>query len=342
MQSKLPLGLTICVPVYNREALINRCLDSIINQTCQPDEVIISDNCSTDGTYNIASSYAKKNPNIRLIRNSENIGAIKNFHVCIKAARFRYVLLLGSDDFLSPDFIYHRIRLLKEFPDVSVISGPVSIFTNNSFGLTRTARYNYNVCRLSRDYVINNFYKKFLISYFCVVNTSELLGNFSFGEEFSHLGPEYTRGLGLDLVNLLDVIKSIKSNNRILYASAGYYCFCNHADRESESIACGTTGFFRTYNDYRQNYILFSWHLENRFGSLASGDFVKYRLSQFYYEVYRAIILRTLSLRQGVKHLHRPFTGVELSKGELFFTFMRSIWYTARHLVDSVLQRLRG
>jgi hypothetical protein len=65
-------------------------------------------------------------------------------------------------------------------------------------------------------------------------------------------------------------------------------------------------------------------------------------LSQFYYEVYRAIILRTLSLRQGVKHLHRPVTGVELSKGELFFTFMRSIWYTARHLVDSVLQRLRG
>ena len=332
MKSKLPFGLTICIPVFNRVALFPRALDSALNQTRQADEIIVSDNFSTDGTYEIAQEYTNRHKNIVLLRNHENTGALQNFYSCLRAARFKYVLLLGSDDFLTPDFVYERLRLLEVNDTIKIVSGPMAIYNGSSPSLSLVARYRYRASRFDKRYVVANFYKKFLISYFCILDTSTLLECFSFGEEFLHLGPEYAKGLGLDLINILEMLNADQCNDSILYAPNGYYCFCNHANRESETISLSIGGFSRTYNDYRQNYLLFNSYLQENFGNASRDRFLNFRLAQFYYEIFRALFLRSLTSNQALNYLKVPFTGKRLLFREVAITLFRSLWYSIGHL----------
>ncbi len=66
--------LSICIPTYNRKECLSQCLESIIKQSVFNDiEIIISDNASTDGTFDIIKEYCDKFSNISYFRNSENI-----------------------------------------------------------------------------------------------------------------------------------------------------------------------------------------------------------------------------------------------------------------------------
>ena len=69
----------IGIPIYNEEKHIETTIESAINQTYENTEIIISDNCSSDRSYEIAQQYPKKYSNIKVIKHKENIGAANNF-----------------------------------------------------------------------------------------------------------------------------------------------------------------------------------------------------------------------------------------------------------------------
>ena len=65
--------VTVGIPVYNGEKSILAALKSISDQTYKNIEIIVSDNCSTDRTASIVNSYAKENPNVKLIKQEKSL-----------------------------------------------------------------------------------------------------------------------------------------------------------------------------------------------------------------------------------------------------------------------------
>ena len=88
---------------YNGERFIREQLDSILQQTYPNIEVIVVDDCSTDGTVAIVEPYIEKYPVIKLVRNEINLGYIRNFEKGMLLAAGDYIALSDQDDIWLKD-----------------------------------------------------------------------------------------------------------------------------------------------------------------------------------------------------------------------------------------------
>ncbi|MFZ2974187.1 MAG: glycosyltransferase family 2 protein [Ferribacterium limneticum] len=109
--------ISILIPVFNRNKYISECIDSALHQSFQDFEVVVVDNASDDGTWEICQKYAERNPRVRVFRNGENIGPVRNWIRCAQEARGEYSKMLFSDDLLEIDCIE---RMLGEIVDPEV------------------------------------------------------------------------------------------------------------------------------------------------------------------------------------------------------------------------------
>ena len=90
--------LSIIVPVYNRETLVARCIESILRQDCNDYEIIAVDDGSSDQSVEVLSSY----PAVHLIRHERNMGVLRARFTGLQHSRGDWVLFLDSDDELVP------------------------------------------------------------------------------------------------------------------------------------------------------------------------------------------------------------------------------------------------
>jgi glycosyltransferase involved in cell wall biosynthesis len=117
--------LTIAIPTYNRLEYLKELLPRLFKQ-CEPYseiEVLISDNCTTDGTLQYIRDISARKPKVRYRRNSTNVGGDENFVLCVESARGEYVWLFGDDELLCDGAIETVITLLKKFPVSLLIVG---------------------------------------------------------------------------------------------------------------------------------------------------------------------------------------------------------------------------
>ena len=105
--------VTIGIPVCNEEKYLRATIDSALAQSFMDVEVIICDNCSTDGSFAIAKECATKDKRIRLVRHPENIGVIENFRACLNLANSKYFAWLGGHDIFCSDYIEAAIKHLE-------------------------------------------------------------------------------------------------------------------------------------------------------------------------------------------------------------------------------------
>jgi glycosyltransferase involved in cell wall biosynthesis len=110
--------LTIAIPTYNRANFLNICLNEIykqINDYRNDIHLIVSDNASTDNTSDIVNSYIKKGMQIEYVKNSQNIGADRNFINCLNMTRTKYMLVFGDDDIFIANAFKKIIPILKKY-----------------------------------------------------------------------------------------------------------------------------------------------------------------------------------------------------------------------------------
>lgn len=105
--------VSIGMPVYNGAKYIHEALDSLLSQTFTDFELIISDNASTDGTQAICVEYARLDPRIRYVRQSENKGALANFQFVLDKARGKYFMWAAYDDKWDRNWIVSLKNLLE-------------------------------------------------------------------------------------------------------------------------------------------------------------------------------------------------------------------------------------
>jgi len=117
MNSNLP-RVSIGMPIYNGERYLRSALDSLLAQTFEAFEIIISDNASTDATPAICSAYAAKDPRIRYYRNERNIGGAPNHNRTIELAAAKYFKWAHYDDIWAPDLLAQSVGILDSYPSV--------------------------------------------------------------------------------------------------------------------------------------------------------------------------------------------------------------------------------
>lgn len=114
------MDLSVIIPVYNAETLINRCLDSVFSQQGKYEiEVICIDDGSTDSSVELIKSRSEKN--ITLLR-QENAGPAVARNKGMHAATGKYMAYLDADDYWMPGFIEKTIEFLEEHPDCIAVS----------------------------------------------------------------------------------------------------------------------------------------------------------------------------------------------------------------------------
>ncbi|HKI60925.1 MAG TPA: glycosyltransferase family 2 protein [Mariprofundaceae bacterium] len=97
------MTVSIMIPVYNREDCIGACIESALKQTYADIEVIVLDNASSDGTWDICRQYAAQDARVRVFRNERNVGPVRNWLACLDRAEGEFGKLLFSDDVMRPD-----------------------------------------------------------------------------------------------------------------------------------------------------------------------------------------------------------------------------------------------
>ena len=110
------MKVSIIIPLYNRKTLIERCLQSCINQTMAKSdyEIIVVDDCSTDGSYDVICEYRAKYPpgfiNVaRLPKNSGSASAPRNHG--LELANAEYVFFVDSDDYIDEETLLDGYKL---------------------------------------------------------------------------------------------------------------------------------------------------------------------------------------------------------------------------------------
>ncbi|UBF29191.1 glycosyltransferase [Kovacikia minuta CCNUW1] len=111
---RVSLGLA----VYNGEEFVREAIDSVLAQTFQDFELIISDNASTDRTPEICLEYASREPRIRYIRNDRNMGAAWNLNRVFELSTGEYFKLVAHDDVIAPDYLAKCVEVLDQDPSI--------------------------------------------------------------------------------------------------------------------------------------------------------------------------------------------------------------------------------
>ena len=149
--------VSILIPTYNRKYKVVNAINSALNQTYKNIEIIVSDNCSSDGTLEHLNNLYKNIDNVKIIGNSINSGPVINWINCIENSSGEFSKLLFSDDRISPNFIEETVKLLKSDSDIGFVYSPVLIETS----LRKRLYYNtYNSTRKLQSKKIEN---RFLI-----------------------------------------------------------------------------------------------------------------------------------------------------------------------------------
>jgi len=101
---KHPLVSVICIS-YNHENFVEAAVKSVIDQTYSNIEIIIIDDASTDNSPEIIARIVQNYPQIKFIKNSENLGNCKSFNKGLTVAKGKYIIDLAADDILLPNRI---------------------------------------------------------------------------------------------------------------------------------------------------------------------------------------------------------------------------------------------
>ena len=110
--------LSIGLPVYNGEACLQEALDSILGQSFEDFELLLSDNASTDRTREICEACVASDPRVRYVRHEQNLGAAGNFNFVVHEAKGEYFKWASHDDRMHPTLLERSIAVLDADPEV--------------------------------------------------------------------------------------------------------------------------------------------------------------------------------------------------------------------------------
>ena len=153
--------ISVIIFCYNFEKYIGECIQSILNQTLTPHEIIICDDHSTDESWKIISKFRTKNPDIvRAFRHNKNIGMIHNCNFGLGQSRGDFISWIDGDD----RWLQHKLEVewetLKRNPECKIAYS--NVFTIDKNGNKTSVWHSDNDLKLPcGDAFIPTFARRF-------------------------------------------------------------------------------------------------------------------------------------------------------------------------------------
>ena len=120
--------ISVCLATYNGAATLHQQLSSILAQLGPDDEVIVSDDGSTDGTLNVVRAF--NSPIVRIVQGPRTGSPIQNFEHALQQARGEYVFLSDQDDLWLEGKVQRMVAVLEAGADCVVSDCHVTVFVN--------------------------------------------------------------------------------------------------------------------------------------------------------------------------------------------------------------------
>ncbi|MEG1441955.1 MAG: glycosyltransferase [Oscillospiraceae bacterium] len=121
------IKISIVIPVYNTAEYLEKCLESVVNQTYKNLDIIIINDGSTDNSADIIEKYDKQDDRITVV-NTENNGVSKARNIGIDLSNGEYIWFIDSDDFLYPESVE---KLYNSIGSCDMAASNVNIITDN-------------------------------------------------------------------------------------------------------------------------------------------------------------------------------------------------------------------
>lgn len=134
--SDSPILLSICVPTYNRQFMLERNVTFHLEHFRRlgiPFELVLVDDCSTDGTADYIATLADE-PEVNAYRRIRNSGFVSNYAFAMRRARGRYAVFLGDDDLLIPDKVAEYLAIMEGDRGIGMIQAPWLLFDGRPGG----------------------------------------------------------------------------------------------------------------------------------------------------------------------------------------------------------------
>ena len=120
--------VSVLMGVFNCASYLQEALDSLYAQTFQDFKIIICDDGSSDGTYEVAAQNAATHSNLVLIRNEKNMGLNFTLNHCLEYADTEYCARMDGDDVSLPERFEKEVRFLDGHPEYAIVSTPMKYF----------------------------------------------------------------------------------------------------------------------------------------------------------------------------------------------------------------------
>jgi len=201
-----PPLVSVLVPCFRSARFLRRSVGSALAQTERDLEVVVVDNASDDGTFELAGELAAADRRVRVARNAENLGPVRNWRRCAELARGEYAALLFSDDWYQPDYLAEAVALLRADPGVGFVYPPVRVVFEDEKLVARGETLSYRLepgIHAVRDYLSEILEKGMMgapVSPGCAVFRREDLQRFLAGDlPDPHAAGYLAHGAGPDL-----------------------------------------------------------------------------------------------------------------------------------------------
>ena len=222
MQIEQPL-FTVATITYNSGKWVSQAIESILSSSLSDFELLISDDCSTDNTWEIIQKY--KDPRINAWQNDTNIGEYPNRNKVLKESKGKYLIFVDGDDILYSNTLRNLSEFTKYFPDAGMIWGlnpqhfPFYVFP----------------FLVKPEEVFRLIYKTTIpisnIGFGEIVFNAELLKDLGGMSEKYKMGDTYIK-------------KKMALTNPVLFVPIGLMFWRQSPNQASKKIAVGLNGFF--------------------------------------------------------------------------------------------------
>jgi len=158
--------VSILIPVYNVEAYLPQCLDSVLGQTYKNLQIVLIDDGSKDDSWKIMQDYAAKDARIE-IYHQENQGVAATRNHLLEKIKGEYVLFVDSDDWVEGDMVCYLVELAKNHNSAFVMCERMN-------DAKKPKECSYDITILTQEQGINDFLRH---DYFCGALCNKLLSS---------------------------------------------------------------------------------------------------------------------------------------------------------------------
>ena len=274
MNEAMPL-VSVIIPVYNRKGMSAEAINCALDQDYSNIEIIVGDNCSTDGTFEYLKNEFSGNEKVKLFQNEKNLGPVLNWIECLKRCNGKYIKILWSDDLMDESYIEKCVQVMESEPSVSFVYSSVVFFEKkeelkqNPADSKQITRYRFNKTGVyeGQKFIVNSYIRSYAmpVSPGCAMFRKEKVVIETDIE--NHIGYEHKKtGAGTDMFIFF---KALENGEKFAFIDEPLTFFREHEG----SISCRDEKIF--YGYWSSKITFLENHKEyKRLGKYLNSDIV--------------------------------------------------------------------